>query len=87
MQHDPHNADDELHDEEQRPSPQEYEEECPDLNDNEEYIEVEVNSYTQENSYYAMESDMEFMSPMYDRLWNLKTCWPWWKPTAQKRGR
>jgi hypothetical protein len=26
-----------------------------------------VNSYTQENSYYARESDMEFMSPMYDR--------------------
>jgi hypothetical protein len=67
MQHNPHDADDELHDEEQRPLPQEYEEECPDLNDNEEYIEVKVNSYTQENSYYARESDMEFMSPMYDR--------------------
>jgi hypothetical protein len=67
MQHNPHDADDELHDEEQRPSPQEYEEDRPDLNDNKEYIEVEVNSYTQENSYYARESDMEFMSPMYDR--------------------
>jgi hypothetical protein len=37
------------------------------INKNEEYIEVEVNSYTQENSYYARESGTEFMSSMHNR--------------------
>jgi hypothetical protein len=67
VQHDPHDADDESNNVEQRSSLQEYEEDQPDLNKNKEYIKVEVNSYTQENSYYARESDMEFMSSMHNR--------------------
>jgi hypothetical protein len=59
VQHDPHDADNELHNEEQRPSPQEYEEDHPDLNENKEYIEVEVN--------YVRESDTELMSSIFDR--------------------
>jgi hypothetical protein len=66
-QHDPHDVDDELPDEEQGPSPQDYEEDHPSLNENEEYVEVEVNSYVQGNSHYERESDTEFLASMYDR--------------------
>jgi hypothetical protein len=57
-------VDDELPDEEQGSSPQDYEEDHPSLNKNEEYVEVEVHSYAQGNSHYERESDTEFLASM-----------------------
>jgi hypothetical protein len=68
MPQDPHDADDESREEDHRSSPQGFEEDRPSLNENEEFVEVEVQSYAQGNSYYERETDTEFVAPMFDRL-------------------
>jgi hypothetical protein len=68
MPQDPHDADDESQREDHRSSPQDYEEDYPNLDENEEYVEVEVQSYAQGNSYYERETDTEFVAPISSRL-------------------